>query len=356
MTSLKSMHMHKNSDKPNMPKKIEPNNVTLEPLKNHKHTAALETSWTWKIGGYDTLKEYVDSKLENPEVHFYWIIVDGRPAGITGILTHPDHQHLQTSTLIASGYRGSDLNTILKHSISSAFKQMNITLISSVDENNKASIKSLNSITETEPEASWEEKRNRNAHIYTITDITPTIVSSQIVETLLTLETRLKQTNALTVITQATLSDTASIQNLIQLSGLQNIHNPPETQKQAWLTWASSQERITTRLQDPNIISLTAHVNQTPAGTGYIKLETDKAYIGAVYVHPDYQKQNIGTQILTQLLTHLQPNHKNVTAQISEENIPSKKLFTKLGFKYSQPSPSEFFTPTIWEEWIFINA
>lgn len=350
------MHIHKNSDKPNMPKKIEPNNVTLEPLENHKHTAALETSWTWKIGGYETLKEYVDSKLENPDVHFYWIIVDGTPAGMTGILPHPDHQHLQTSTLIASGYRGSNLNTILKHSISSAFKQMNITLISSVDENNKASIKSLNKITETEPEASWEEKRNRNAHIYTITDITPTIVSSKIVKTLLTLETRLKQTTPLAVITQATLSDTASIQNLIQLSGLQNIHNPPETQKQAWIEWASNIDTITERLKNENIVTLTAKTNNIIVGSGYIKLEQDQAYIGAIYIQPDYQKQNIGTQILTQLLTHLHPNHKNVTAQISEENIPSKKLFTKLGFTYSQPSPSEFFTPTIWEEWIFINA
>lgn len=341
-----------------MPKKIHPDALTLEKLINHKYTTVLEDSWTWEIGGYSTLEEYVESKLTNNNAYFYWILVDGLPAGITGILPHQDHQHLQTSTLISKEYRGSNLNSILKHSIAKAFQQNGVTLISSVDEKNIASVKSLNKITETKPTTIREEKRNRNAHIYIITDLTPTVTSRNAVETLSSLAEHIKQLpyhNTINI-EHAQEEDATTISNLLKIAGLQNIHTPPVEQQQSWIEWASNIDTITERLKNENIVTLTAKTNNIIVGSGYIKLEQDQAYIGAIYIQPEHQKQNIGTQILAQLLTYIQSNHKIVTAQISEENLPSKKLFTKLGFTYSQPSPSKFFDPTIWEEWTLHNG
>lgn len=168
--------------------KINPTHVSLEKLVNHKHIEKLKQSWTWKLGNYETLEEYLQSKIENPNTHFYWILIQGKPAGITGILKHPDHTAFQTSTFIAEHYRGSNLNLILKHS-TAAFQTINI--ISSVDVNNTASIKSLNKITNTTPTPIWEPKRKRHAHIYIITDITPTETSEQVTETFKKLQKQL---------------------------------------------------------------------------------------------------------------------------------------------------------------------
>lgn len=54
----------------------------------------------------------------------------------------------------------------------------------------------------------------------------------------------------------------------------------------------------------------------------------------AIYVHPDYQGQHLGSQLLQfadqQIKTSLKI--KTVIAYIYAENLPSQKLFKKLGF------------------------
>lgn len=326
---------------------INPAHVSLQKITNHKHTEKLKKSWTWKIGNYETLEEYLQSKIENPNTHFYWIMIQGEPAGITGILEHPDHAALQTSTLIAEPYRGSNLNLILKHSTAAAFT--NTDIISSVDSNNTASIKSLNKITNTAPSPVWEPKRKRHAHIYLITEITPTETAEQVVKTFKKLQ---KQLNSALKIFTADVNHAADISLLIKIAGLQNIKTPPEEQQQKWIQWASQTETIQERLHSENVTTLIAVKEGKTVGTGYVKKENNTAYIGAIYIHPEYQKQKIGTQILTQLLTLIPEHYFEAEAQISEENIPSKKLFTKHGFKNEGPSSSKFFTPTIWEKWI----
>lgn len=149
----------------------------------------------------------------------------------------------------------------------------------------------------------------------------------------------------------AEYEDAENISLIVKTVGLQNIKTPPENQKQSWLEWASKKETIQERLNNNAVTTLIAINEGTPTGTGYIKLSEGKAYIGAIYIMPEHQKQQIGTAILSQLLSTVELN-SSIEAQISQENIPSKKLFTKHGFQYSSASPSQFFTPTIWELWV----
>lgn len=112
----------------------------------------LEESWDWKMGNYESFKEYVHNRLNKPKTVLYWIIVNNDVAGITGFPPHPDYAHLQTATFLTENYRGKNLNKILKHSFSQVFSKCNRKLIASVDAKNIASIKALNKITETSPE------------------------------------------------------------------------------------------------------------------------------------------------------------------------------------------------------------
>lgn len=149
----------------------------------------------------------------------------------------------------------------------------------------------------------------------------------------------------------ATVEDVKTISQLISMSCLTNITLPPQDQTDIWYKWVTGLDTINKRLETSNCITLIATHKTKPIGTGYINLGDERAYIGGLYIHPDYQQQGVGYKILKHLTSLTTDKHKIVEAEISHENIPSKKLFTKAGFQYSGELPSRFFNPSIWELW-----
>lgn len=140
------------------------------------------------------------------------------------------------------------------------------------------------------------------------------------------------------------------ISTLIQTVAHQNVETDQLTQKQKWLESITDTQRILDRVANPYVKMLIKLENENIIGTGYINLEEPIAHVGGLYIHPEFQRQNIGYHLLEHLLAYTEKEQK-AQAQIAKTNLPSKKLFTKYGFQYLKESPSKFFNPSIWEHW-----
>jgi predicted GNAT family acetyltransferase len=54
--------------------------------------------------------------------------------------------------------------------------------------------------------------------------------------------------------------------------------------------------------------------------------------IGAIHVKPEYRKQGLGTQLVSCCTGHVLMNGRVATGITTEENIPMRKTFEKIGF------------------------
>lgn len=72
-------------------------------------------------------------------------------------------------------------------------------------------------------------------------------------------------------------------------------------------------------------------------GDIYLEKKENTIFIGYT-IHPDYSRNGYITEVLEALLQRLQKEYSdcNILATTVKENIPSKNLLIKLGFKYDR--------------------
>ena len=169
----------------------DPTSLTLQPITDMQHALPLEKDWEWHLGNHPTLAGYLHSKINKPDNHYFWILHNAHPIGILGLNVHPDHNQWQTVIYLNKANQGKGLNVTIHKTLTEAFTHTGLTLIASIDVNNKPSIKSFAQMLGNQGTTVTEPKLKRTAQLHNLTEQTFNSTDSiiqNIVETIIELD------------------------------------------------------------------------------------------------------------------------------------------------------------------------
>jgi len=83
-------------------------------------------------------------------------------------------------------------------------------------------------------------------------------------------------------------------------------------------------------------------VDGVPAGAWYVDQLEDRLYLRLFFLHPDYQRQGIGTWLLGLLLDAAARDGKVVVLRVIKINHVARRLYEQSGFRVVREEPRTF--------------
>ena len=153
-----------------MDEKTQYSTVRALDAPNVEYVQKLADGWDWPVSDQSSLEDYINLSLTDPTRFYYWVLIDGEPAGVFGFSQHKDYKAVQIGYFIHPNYRNKGHLQKIVHSSIEAFRIIGVRLIASINKKNEISFKALTKIVETAPSEHFEETRNRVAYLFELTD------------------------------------------------------------------------------------------------------------------------------------------------------------------------------------------
>lgn len=161
------------------------NLINIIPIVDDFYIEDIQDSWDWNIKDCLDAKSYISYRTSDKRNKMFWILYNEKIAGIFGLIVSDEYDGWETSILIIKKYRGSIINTVIKHSAAAAFQKLNIQLTASVRYDNIYSLKALRKITKQEGIEIQEIIKNRKAKMFNLSIIETPYKMTSIIDTIL---------------------------------------------------------------------------------------------------------------------------------------------------------------------------
>lgn len=83
-------------------------------------------------------------------------------------------------------------------------------------------------------------------------------------------------------------------------------------------------------------------IDERVAGVMAIRDELERLHLEKLYIHPDFQRQGLGTRLLSDLMTRARDTRRPLTLRVLVVN-PARDLYARLGFVVTQTTSEYHF-------------